>query len=148
MSAVVPPPPPQLPLHSIGNQFISGGVGANYGGIGANGLMEQWRMQQGQDCHFMSNNGLLYPFDDAEGVEAPSYGGGQLRGSGGGGVSVTQLGNLKLEGNEQGVNLSRNFLGLSGNYDLNHQIWGANNAWTDLSGGFPASSSAAASHLL
>lgn len=158
VSHMVPPQLPILPpLHSLG-EFNSGDIGLSFAGIqpltGAsgsllpNGLVEQWRLQQGQQFPFLSNNldstsSGLYSFD-GEAVEGASYGGGQIRSKqidgGGSGVSVVKM---EDNGNQGIMNLSRNFLGLSGNYD--HQVWGGgNNAWTDLSG-FTSSS---ASHLL
>ncbi|XP_058109704.1 dof zinc finger protein DOF3.6-like [Magnolia sinica] len=104
------------------------------------GLSEQWRMQQMQQFPFMT--GLepppgLYPFE-GEGSE-PAYGGGvgQIR-SKPSGSGVSQLASVKMEDN-QGLNLSRQFLGIPGT----EQFWGGS-AWTDLSG-FNSSSTG---HLL
>ncbi|KAJ4972252.1 hypothetical protein NE237_005351 [Protea cynaroides] len=127
----------------------SGGSGDMEFQIGSNTGPEQWRLQHLQQFPFLS--GLepppgLYPFEGegggGGGVEPPTYGGGsvaQLRrkpqppsGSG-------QANSVKMEEN-QGLNLSRQFLGIPGN----DQYWGGSNAWTDLSG-FNSSST---NHLL
>lgn len=116
----------------------SGGGGANLSG----GFAEQWRLQQVQQFPFLA--GLeppsgLYQFE-GEGTDPPSYlgGSGQLRAkamdSG-----VTHLATVKIEENHQGLNLSRNFLGVPGN----DQYW-SGNTWNDLSG-FTSSTT---SHLL
>ncbi|KAH7537224.1 dof zinc finger protein DOF3.6 [Ziziphus jujuba] len=133
---------------------IGGGGGAAGGSILSSGLAEQWRLQQQvQQFPFLTNLETptgLYPFE-GENVEPPSYvgGAGQLRSKPLGSSAVTdgathqqQLGGggaVKMEEN-QGLNLSRNFLGALGN----DQYWAGGNAWTDLSG-FTSSST---SHLL
>ncbi|KAF8397495.1 hypothetical protein HHK36_016412 [Tetracentron sinense] len=120
-------------------------LGSNSGGgaaiLTAEGA-QQWRLQQVQQFPFLA--GLepppgLYPFEGESTVEPPAYvgGAGQLR-SKPSGSGVTQLASVKMEGN-QGLNLSRQFLGIPGN----DQYWGGN-AWTDLSG----FSSSSTSHLL
>ncbi|XP_021659113.2 dof zinc finger protein DOF3.6 isoform X2 [Hevea brasiliensis] len=113
----------------------SGGAG---GSLLSTGLVDQWRFQQVQQFPFLANleppTGL-YPFE-GEGVEPPNYV-GQLRSkpldSG-----VTQQAPVKMEEN-QGLNLSKNFLGITGS----DQYWGGN-AWTDL----PGFTSSSTSHLL
>ncbi|KAA8534222.1 hypothetical protein F0562_031585 [Nyssa sinensis] len=101
---------------------------------------EQWRLQQVQEFPFFA--GLeppagTYQFPGTEGVEPSGYVGGATTSkpldSG-----VTPPATVKVEEN-QGLNLSRNFLGIPGNYD---QYWGGN-AWVDLSG-----YSSSTSHLL
>ncbi|KAF2296044.1 hypothetical protein GH714_035820 [Hevea brasiliensis] len=164
-----PPPqlPILPPLHHLGD-YNSTDIGLNFGGIqppvaatagggggmefqigstssgGAGGsllsagLVDQWRFQQVQQFPFLANleppTGL-YPFE-GEGVEPPNYV-GQLRSkpldSG-----VTQQAPVKMEEN-QGLNLSKNFLGITGS----DQYWGGN-AWTDL----PGFTSSSTSHLL
>ncbi|XP_031259590.1 dof zinc finger protein DOF3.6 [Pistacia vera] len=120
----------------------SGGVSGGAGGssLFSSALFEQWRLQQVQQYPFMTGmepTTGLYQFE-SEGTVAPSSYVAQLRSkpmdSG-----VTQSANVKMEQN-QGLNLSRNFLGISGN----DQYWNTSNAWTDLSG-FTSSST---SHLL
>ncbi|GLT43863.1 hypothetical protein SLA2020_177920 [Shorea laevis] len=161
MAPMVTPQLPLLPpLHNIGDFNCGDIVGLNFGGIQlqpplaaasggtsggsvlSSGLVEQWRLQQ---FPFLSNNlepsTGLYPFEGGA-VEPPSY--GQLRSKqlDSSTVSVPQLASVKLE-ETQGVNFSRNFLGLSGT-ENEHQFWGAGNAWTDLSG-FTSSST---THIL
>ncbi|GLT89026.1 hypothetical protein SLE2022_070290 [Rubroshorea leprosula] len=162
---VVPQQLPLLPpLHNLGG-FNSGDVGLNFGGIQtplaavsggtsggvsvlSTGLVEQWRLQQQVQQYPFLANGLepssgLYSFEGIEGVEAPSYGGGQLQPKQlDGGVSVTQLAStVKIEENHQGMNLSRKFLGLSSGND---QFSWSGNAWTDHLSGFNSSTT----HLL
>ncbi|KAL1150406.1 hypothetical protein V6Z11_A10G257400 [Gossypium hirsutum] len=106
---------------------------------GSTGLVEQWRsLQQVQQFPFLtsleqSQTGL-YPFE-SDGVEPPpSYAGHHQFRSKPLESAITQLANVKMEDSQQGLNLSRNFLGISGN---DHQYWGtatAGNSWTDLSG--------------
>ncbi|KAF2318759.1 hypothetical protein GH714_010503 [Hevea brasiliensis] len=108
------------------------------GSLLSSALVDQWRLQQVQQFPFLANfeppTGL-YPYE-GEGFQPPNYV-GQLRSrpldSG-----VTQLASVKMEEN-QGLNLSKNFLGMSGN----EQYWGGN-AWTDL----PGFTSSSTSHLL
>lgn len=165
-----PPPPqlPLLPsLHHVG-EYNSTDIGLNFGGIhppvgataaGGNmefqigstsssggggcilpaGLVEQWRLQQVQQFPFLSNlepPAGLFPFED-EGIEPPNYV-GQLR-SKPLDTAVAQLAPVKMEENQE-LNLSRNFLGISGN----NQYWPGGNAWTDL----PGFTSSSTSHLL
>ncbi|RVX13697.1 Dof zinc finger protein DOF3.6 [Vitis vinifera] len=147
---VVPAPPVQfLPIAALsggGNsgtdiEFPIGSCSGGGGPILSGGLAEQWRLQQVQQFPFLA--GLeppsgLYSFE-GEGTEPPSYlgGSGHLRAkaldSG-----VTQMTAVKIEEN-QGLNLSRNFLGLPGN----DQYW-SGNTWNDLSG----FNSSTTSHLL
>ncbi|XP_022747065.1 dof zinc finger protein DOF3.6-like isoform X2 [Durio zibethinus] len=145
------PAAPQLPLlpplQHLGD-YNSDDIGINFGGIQAqvaatgcggggsmltSGLVEQWRLQQVQQFPFLTNleppTGL-YPFE-GERVEPLSYA-GQLR-SKQLESAITQLAAVKME-ETQGLNLSRNFLGIPGS----DQYWGGGggggNAWTDLSG--------------
>ncbi|KAE8669257.1 Detected protein of confused Function [Hibiscus syriacus] len=142
--------PQLLPLHHLVD-YDSGDIGLNFGTIqpevtpagggtsgtnmdfqGSIGLVEQWRsLQQVQQFPFLTSleqhqNGL-YPFQ-SEGLEPPPFGHYPLR-SKPSENAVTQLAAVKME-DAQGLNLSRNFLGISGN---DHQYWGGN-SWTDLSG--------------
>lgn len=155
-----PPQLPLLPpLQHLGD-YNSGNIGINFGGFQAtsasnnnmdfqigstssnvggsmltNGLVEQWRLQQVQQFPFLTSTNLeppigFYPFE-GEGVEAPGYA-GQLRYSKPLESAITsQLAAVKME-ETPGLNLSRNFLGISGS----DQYWGGagGNAWTDLSG--------------
>ncbi|KAL5569095.1 hypothetical protein UlMin_025670 [Ulmus minor] len=121
-------------------QFHMGASGSNGGNMLPNGLAEQWRLHQQvhQFPNFLANlepPSGLYPFESDQSVEPPSYlgGAGQLMRSkpmdslvSG----VTQLASVKMEGN-QGLNLSRNFLGSLGNHE--QYLGGGNNAWTGLS---------------
>ncbi|KAF8402885.1 hypothetical protein HHK36_010977 [Tetracentron sinense] len=120
-------------------------IGSNSGRGGTNilsaGGAEQWRLQQVQQFPFLA--GLeppqgLFPFE-GESVEPPAYlgGSGHLR-SKPSDSGIIQTASVKMEENH-GLNLSRQFLGISGN----DQYWGSN-GWTDLSG-FTSSST---SHLL
>ncbi|OMO58963.1 Zinc finger, Dof-type [Corchorus capsularis] len=110
------------------------------GSMLTNGLVEQWRsLQHVQQFPFLTSlepAAGLYPFEN-EGLEAQSYGGhGQLR-SKPLESAITQLAAVKMEDSQhQGLNLSRNFLGISGNdqYWGGHGGGGGSNAWTDLSG--------------
>ncbi|KAF8396780.1 hypothetical protein HHK36_018412 [Tetracentron sinense] len=136
----------QPPMAASGSGSGSGmdyQLGSNSGGGGAiltaEGA-EQWRLQQFSFLAGLEPPSGLYPFEgEGEGVEPPAFvgGAGQLR-SKPSGSGVTQLASVKMEGN-QGMNLSRQFLGIPGN----DQYWGGN-AWTDLSG-FTSSST---SHFL
>lgn len=122
----------------IGFQVGSGSSGA--GSILSSGLLEQWKLQQVQQFPFLSTSleqaTGLYSFE-SEGVEPQSYI-GQLRSKPSDAGNTTQLSTVKMEEN-QALNLSRNFLGVSGN-----DLYWTTNAWTDLSG-FTSSST---SHLL
>ncbi|XP_068644216.1 dof zinc finger protein DOF3.6-like [Aristolochia californica] len=120
---------------------MCGASSSGGGAILSGGTSEHWRIPQVQQFSYLT--GLepppaLYPFE--EGVEHPYSGGAaaQLRAKPPS-SSVTQMAPVKMEGNDQGLNLPRHFLGMSGN----DQYWGGN-AWTDLSG-FTSSSS---SHML
>ncbi|OVA18337.1 zinc finger protein [Macleaya cordata] len=131
----------------------SGGVemdfqmGSNSGGGGGINLLsrgaEQWRLQQLQHFPFMA--GLeaqpgLYPNFESESGEAPAGyvgGAGQIRAKAPSSMAMHGQA-VKMEDN-QGLNLSRQFLGIPGN----DQYLGGN-AWTDLSG-FTSSST---NHLL
>ncbi|XP_022764538.1 dof zinc finger protein DOF3.6-like [Durio zibethinus] len=157
-----PPQLPLLPpLHHLGD-YNSGDIGINFGGLQAqvaatgggtnainmdfpigtsssgggsmltNGLVEQWRLQQVQQFPFLTSLEQpptgFYPFESEGVVEPPSY--HQLRSKPLESV-ITQLGAVKME-ETQGLNLSKNFLGIPGS----DQYWGGvgGNAWTDLSG--------------
>ncbi|KAL5733247.1 hypothetical protein ACOSP7_032589 [Xanthoceras sorbifolium] len=164
------PPPPQLPILPPLHHFSDFNSGIGFGGIqgpevaaagggggsfySSSGLVEQWsRSQQ----HPFLSGGLepttgLYSLE-SDGVELTGYV-SQLRSSkplldNSGVVNDDQFASVKREdnnsNNNQGLNLSRNFLGISGN---DHQYWGTsnNNAWTDHNlHGFTSSST---SHLL
>ncbi|XP_068669245.1 dof zinc finger protein DOF3.6-like [Aristolochia californica] len=121
---------------------MGGGSGSGGGTILSRGTTEQWRIPQVMQFPFLT--GLeppppLYPFE-GEGVEHPYAGGAasHLRAKPPS-SSVTQMAPVKVESNDQALNLQRQFLGIPGN----DQYWGGN-AWTDLSG-FTSSSS---SHML
>lgn len=115
------------------------------GGLG----MDQWRNLQ--QIPFLGNTGFesssstgLYPFQSTtEGVDQDS----QLRTTNS--RVTTQVPPVKVEDHNHGVNLTRPFLGISGNNsnnnnNNNNQFWGGN-TWTDLSGTLNSSST---SHLL
>ncbi|XP_065871320.1 dof zinc finger protein DOF3.6 [Euphorbia lathyris] len=155
-----PQPQPQLqhmpilpPLHHL-NDFNSAGVGVNFSGIHpssggggmefqigstnsggsflSNGLVDQLRFQQFQQFpNFLANsetpNGM-YSYDGEAG-EPQNYV-GQFRSKAMDSM-VTQLSTVKMEENHrQSLNLSKNFLGISGN---DHQYWSNGNAaFTDL----------------
>ncbi|GMI87111.1 OBF-binding protein 3 [Hibiscus trionum] len=153
---------PQLPLfpplHHLDN-YNSGDIGLNFGGIQpqvtetgggtsgnnmdfqgsmlTNGLEEQWRsLQQVQQFPFLTSleqhqNGL-YPFESVGVEPLPSYGSHHPLRSKPSENAITQLAAVKME-DAQALNLSRNFLGISGS---DHQYWGGSvgNSWTDLSG--------------
>ncbi|KAE8671979.1 hypothetical protein F3Y22_tig00111877pilonHSYRG00276 [Hibiscus syriacus] len=153
MNLTVPQLPLLPPLHHLGD-YDSDDVRLNFGGIqphvavtaggtdmdfqgSTNGLVEQWRsLQQVQQFPFLTSleqrQNELYPFE-REGFRPPlSYDGHHLLRSRPSERTITQLTAVKLE-DFQGLNLSRNFLGISGN---DHQYWGGNagNSCTDLSG--------------
>ncbi|XVF75352.1 hypothetical protein PTKIN_Ptkin13bG0181500 [Pterospermum kingtungense] len=118
-----------MDFHQIGTS-LSGG-----GSMLTNGLVEQWRLQQVQQFPFLTSleppTGL-YPFE-GEGEEAPSYGGHHQLRSKPLESTITQLAAIKME-ETQGLNLSRNFLGISGSDQYWGGAGGGGNAWTDLSG--------------
>ena len=132
-------------------EYQIGGSGSGCGSI----LAEQWRLQQQQVQQFPFLANLepptgLYPFE-GENVEPPSYvgGAGQHRSKPldssvtGAGHQLGGVSGVKMEENNQGLNMSRNFLGGLGN----EQYWGGGgNAWTatDLS----AFNSSSTTHLL
>ncbi|KAH7548085.1 hypothetical protein JRO89_XS14G0065000 [Xanthoceras sorbifolium] len=140
------PPPPQLPILPPLHHFSDFNSGIGFGGIqgpevaaagggggsfySSSGLVEQWsRSQQ----HPFLSGGLepttgLYSLE-SDGVELTGYV-SQLRSSkplldNSGVVNDDQFASVKREdnnsNNNQGLNLSRNFLGISGN---DHQYWG------------------------
>lgn len=119
--------PPQFPILPPLHHFGGGDLGITFGGGNGNDLMNLGHDSSSKLTHFpfMENGGMMYG-------EGPSnYGGG-----------------MKMEENhhQQGMNLSRNFLGISGN----DQFLGTSNvAWstTDLNG-FPSSSTTPTTHLL
>ncbi|KAJ4978675.1 hypothetical protein NE237_009455 [Protea cynaroides] len=101
---------------------------------------QQWRLQQVQQFPFLTG---LYPFEGegggGDGGEPPVYGGeGAKQPSGSSGDVTQQQASVKMEEN-QGLYLSRQFLGIPGN----DQYWGGN-PWTDFTG-FNSSST---THLL
>ncbi|KAL5991970.1 hypothetical protein ACLOJK_012882 [Asimina triloba] len=118
-----------------GGSDMEFGMGGNSSGTGLSaGFAEHWRMQQQQMQQFPFMAGLeppsgLYPFE-GEGSESAGYASvtSQLRSSKPSGSGMSQLASVKMEENH-GLNLSRQFLGVSGN----ELLWGGN-AWTDLSG--------------
>lgn len=122
--------------------FQAGGSSSGAGSVLSAGLAEQWRLQQAQQVQqfpFLSNLEPpigLFQFD-GENVVPPSY--GHLRSKPLDSGANHHLPPVKMEEN-QGLNLSRNFLGTLGE----DQYWGGGNAWTDLSG-FTSSST---SHML
>ncbi|CAK9136228.1 unnamed protein product [Ilex paraguariensis] len=154
----LPPAPSQLPLlpslHHL-TDFGGGGIGLNFGAIrhpmavtggGSGGDMEfqvgnsltgagsimsgqQWRLQQFPFMGGLEPPNGIYQFE-GEVAEPSNYVGGATGlelGTKPLESGVTQQATVKLEEN-QGLNLSRNFLGISGN----DQYWGGN-SWTDLS---------------
>ncbi|GMI80702.1 OBF-binding protein 3 [Hibiscus trionum] len=162
MNLAAPQLPLLPPLHHLGD-YNSGDIGLNFGGIQpqmavtgdgtttnmdfhgssgggsmlANGVVEQWRsLQQVHQFPFLTSleqhQHGLYRFE-SDGIEpTTSYGGHHPLLSKPLESAITQLAAVKME-DSQGLNLSRNFLGISGN---DHQYWGgsAGNPWTDLSG--------------
>lgn len=123
-------------FHNIGGSGIGGGGG---GGsiLSSGGLVEQWRLQQ--QFPFLANLETptgLYQFDGENAEPEPGYA-GQIRSKPLDSSSAAVTGELgggggvKMEEN-QGLNMSRNFLGALGN----DQYWAAGNAWSanDLSG--------------
>ncbi|KAA8539449.1 hypothetical protein F0562_026141 [Nyssa sinensis] len=135
-------PPTAVTGGGSGMEFQIGTSSSGCGPILSDRFAEQWRLQQVQQFPFLA--GLeppagIYQFE-GEGVEPSGYIGGVTAQLGSKPLDsrVThELATMKLEEN-QGLNLSRNFLGIPGN----DQYWGGN-AWTDLTG-FTSSST---SHL-
>ncbi|WCJ19599.1 Dof zinc finger protein DOF3.6 [Euphorbia peplus] len=154
------PPPQSLqhmpilpPLHHL-NDFNSAGNGLNFSGIHpsgsefqigstnsggsflSSGLIDQLRFQQVQNFpNFLTNLETPNGFYSYDGDEHQNYV-GQLRSKPMDSV-VTQFATVKMEENnrQQGLNLSKNFLG------MNDQYWSSGNAaFTDLTGTFTASS--------
>lgn len=128
----------EMDFHMGGNSSGPATILSTGAGIGDH----QWRFPQVQPFPFLT--GLepptgLYPFE-GEGAEPayPGGGAGQLRlrppNS-----AISQMASVKMEEN-QGLNLSRQFMGIQGN----DQFWSGGSAWTDLSS-FTSSSN---SHLL
>lgn len=118
-------------------QMGSNSVGGSIGNILSSGGPEQWRLQQFPFLGGLEHPQGLYPFQ-GENSEQPPYP-GQLRIRPPTSASMQgQFTPVKME-DSQGLNLSRQFLGIPGN----DQYLGSS-AWTDLSG-FTSSST---NHLL
>ncbi|KAE8712098.1 hypothetical protein F3Y22_tig00110264pilonHSYRG00304 [Hibiscus syriacus] len=153
MNLAVPQLPLFPPLHHLGG-YDSGDTRLSFGGIqtqvavtgggtdmdfqgSTSGLVEQWRsLQQVQQFPFLTgleqHQNELYPFE-SEGVRLPpTYNAHHLLLSKPPERTITQLAAVKIE-DFQGLNLSRNFLGIS---DNDHQYWGGNagNSCTEFSG--------------
>ncbi|XP_041024112.1 dof zinc finger protein DOF5.1 [Juglans microcarpa x Juglans regia] len=120
----------------IGNA-LGGGAGTDGGGsLLSSGGLEQWRLQQTQQFPFFGGlDPNSVPGLFGSGVDASSYVGGASQG----GVKASSSGvtqqaaSVKMEENNQELNLSRQFSGIPGN----EQYWSGNTsttAWTDLSG--------------
>lgn len=142
-------------------QFSNTSDGRGGGSILTSGIAEQWRLQQqAQQFPFLANlephstagsTGLNYPFHEGSENninETSSHINQQLRSSNKPVLKseFTRLAGVKMEdNNNQGLNMSKNFLGALGN----HQYWPGSttgsNAWTDLSSAFTSSST---NHLL
>ncbi|KAF3449239.1 hypothetical protein FNV43_RR09967 [Rhamnella rubrinervis] len=127
----------------------------------AEGMDEQWRLQQAQQFPFVSAAGLdsipvpPQPGIFESGVEALGYHHHHVRPKPSTSGVTRQLASVKMEENQaQELNLSGQFLGINNNnnpaeVDHHHQYWSGGNtsasAWTDLSG---FSSSSATSNPL
>jgi hypothetical protein len=132
------------PMGVAGDLSFQIGSGGGGGGGGDGGSLlsaagvEHWRLQQAQQFPFL---GGLDPSPGlfAGGVEGSGYVGGPSqagRSRPSSSAVAQQLASVKMEDN-QGLNLSRQFLGIPGS----EQYWSGNStAWTDLSG-FSSSSS-------
>ncbi|KAF5729587.1 dof zinc finger protein DOF3.6-like [Tripterygium wilfordii] len=154
----------QAPVAVMGGGDMEFQIGSsNSSGVSASiipsGIVEQWRLQEVNHHHqfpnFLGNlepttittNGL-YPFD--QGTSNHERYVGQLRSKPLESV-VAQLGSVKMQENHQGLNLSRNILGVSnpGHHHDHHQYWGTgttSNSWSDhLHSAFKSSSM---NHLL
>lgn len=127
----------EMDFHMGGNSSGPATVLSTGTGIGDH----QWQFPQVQPFPFLT--GLepptgLYPFEEGAEPAYPGGGAGQLRlrppNS-----AISQMASVKMEEN-QGLNLSRQFMGIQGN----DQFWSGGSAWTDLSS-FTSSSN---SHLL
>ncbi|KAJ9553464.1 hypothetical protein OSB04_017509 [Centaurea solstitialis] len=130
--------PSQFPILPPLHQYGGGDLGLTFGSGNGNHLIHL-----GHDSNYPSNKFAHFPFLEAANTgmysEGPSNYGGQV-------------GGMKMEENhhrhhqqQEGLNLSRNFMGISGN----EQFLGTNNvAWstTDLSGFTPSSTTT--THLL
>lgn len=124
--------PPQFPILPPLHHFGGGDLGLTFGD--GNGTH---MINLGNDSNYPSSKFAHFPF--LEGANGGMYGEGPSNYGG-------QVGGMKMEENQQhqGMNLSRNFLGISGN----DQLLGTSNvAWgtTDLSG---FTSSTTTTHLL
>ncbi|PIA39081.1 hypothetical protein AQUCO_02700331v1 [Aquilegia coerulea] len=123
--------------------FQVGGNSVGGNNILSSGGPEQWRLQQFPFLAGLEQQSSgLYPFEGDSAQHAP-YGGaaGQLRARAPSSMAMQgQFTPVKMEDSNQGLNLSRQFLGIPGN----DQYLGGGNAWTDLSG-FTSSS---AGHML
>lgn len=129
---------PQFPIMHPLHHYGSGNPGLTFGGGNANDMTNL-----GQDSNYPSSKFTHFPF--LEGANGGMYGEGPSNYGG-------QDGGMKMEANHhnqqqqhQGMNLSRNFLGISGN----DQFSGTSNvAWgtTDLTG--INSTSTTTTHLL
>ncbi|KAL5710883.1 hypothetical protein ACHQM5_021394 [Ranunculus cassubicifolius] len=118
-------------------------IAASGASILTSGGPEQWRLQQFPFLSGLEAPQGLYTFEGEGSEQAPYTGGAsQLRvrpPSSSAMQGQGQFASVKMEDN-QGLNLSRQFLGIPGN----DQYMAGNNAWTDLSG-FTSSST---NHLL
>lgn len=119
----------------IGFSFASGSAGADVEVpvVGGGGFIEQWRLQQFPFSAGLVPTAGIYQFENENNVEQPNYIGAA--------TGVSQLGVVKSDGNQGGVNLSRNILGMQ--MQGNDEYWGGNiNAWTtDLNGFTPSTTS-------
>ncbi|GMJ00791.1 OBF-binding protein 3 [Hibiscus trionum] len=116
-------------------QFSLGNIGLNFSGVQGSGSGQQAEMgfqigTQQQFPLFEPTNGL-YSFQ-SESMEGSCsmVGESQLLRSITSSSRVSQLAPVKMENNNQGLNLSRSVMG---GVSENNQYWGGN-SWTDLSG--------------
>ncbi|KAK8504915.1 hypothetical protein V6N12_033164 [Hibiscus sabdariffa] len=119
---------PQFSLGNIGLNF-SGIQGAATGSDGGQQTEMGFQIGSHQQFPFFEPTNGLYPFQ-SESMEG-SVGENQLLRSITSSSRVSQLAPVKMENNNQGLNLSRSVTG-SG-VSENNQYWGGN-SWTDLSG--------------
>ncbi|KDP44222.1 hypothetical protein JCGZ_05689 [Jatropha curcas] len=150
------PQPNQLPfmasLHNLTAQFGVGNIGLNFTGVngqtdmgfhiasnnsGMNSAILSGGVQQFPFFEPPTNG--LYPFQSESVHEQTSGGESQLGAMNSSSSRVSQFAPVKTEDNNQGLNLSKPFLGIS----ESNQFW-SGNTWTDLSG----LNSSSSSHLL
>ncbi|KAI0502014.1 hypothetical protein KFK09_016959 [Dendrobium nobile] len=145
-----PPPPPQLPFMTHFqplSDYSTTNIGLGFTGIhpldsvdyqigssGGGGVgLEQWRMQQMQQFPFMGGLDAsstapatvagLFPFDgESSGNDHQGYSTGRMLTKASSSGIISQLASVKMEDSSHGINLQRQYLGVTGN----DQYWDGN----------------------